>query len=107
MFVFPANLSISRFARSFYKFSLISSIYLYFFVSQTAVAETLAEEDPVKEAILSCFRLLQNEYGDYFVAVTAILMLLAIWKKMFRTAVGLLILILGVVLLRVLISAMF
>ncbi len=84
------------------------SIFVFvLFTPLLAHAEAAAEEDPIKAAILSYITMVQHEVGDYVVGVTALLMLLAIWKKMFRAAVGLLILILGIVLLRVLISALF
>jgi len=69
--------------------------------------EAVENTDPIKSFILDYLNIVRESPGDYFVAACALLIGLAIWKRMFRAAAGLLILILGVVLLRVLIDAMF
>jgi hypothetical protein len=80
------------------------------FASEPIVGEEETVEaapDPIKEALLNIFAQVQGSGGDVVVFGAVVLMALAIWKKMYRASVGMLVLLIGVVIIRVIISALF
>lgn len=60
--------------------------------------------DPIQTSILNAFRLAQGRAGDGVVLGSFALMLLCLWKKLYRMSVGFLVIFLGTVFIRVLIS---
>lgn len=65
------------------------------------------EQDYIMGAVLVVLDAIAGRPGDYFIFVVLGLCLLAIYKKMFRMAVGFFILAIGTVIIRVLITSLF
>ncbi|MCB0324401.1 MAG: hypothetical protein KDD69_12550 [Bdellovibrionales bacterium] len=69
--------------------------------------QTEIPHDPPKEFLLSVFRAIEGQPGDYVVGAVTVLTAYALYRRRYKLAVGLLVLIGGVVLLRVIVNMFF
>ena len=70
-------------------------------------AQAQQDTDPIKLAIMSYFDFVRGAPGDYAVFAALILMSIALWRRMYKASVGMLVLVVGIVMLRVVIALFF
>lgn len=66
-----------------------------------------SEPDQIKDFVVSALTTVQGKGGDYFIFLILGLCLVALYRKLYKMAVGFFILALGTVIVRMLISGLF